>query len=126
MGCGGSKAVVPVENPNKVTTDVAITKFNENQEDDLLDDEKREDFFAKIKNVDLPQNAEESQINIRQKRKKRELKQGGFLKRLVNQIQEDEIEDEDDGAVLGQDDVEVTNPLEGGGDEDGDGDEDEG
>jgi hypothetical protein len=55
MGCGGSKAVVPVESPNKITNDVEITKFVVNdEEDDLVDDEKREDFFEKIKNVELP------------------------------------------------------------------------
>jgi hypothetical protein len=66
MGCGSSKsnAVEPTGKP-EITTDVDITKFGENEEEDLVDDEKREDFFEKIKNVELPQNAEESQIQIR-------------------------------------------------------------
>ena len=119
MGCGSSKsnAVEPTGKP-EITTDVDITKFGENEEEDLVDDEKREDFFEKIKNVELPQNAEESQIQIRQKRKQRELKQGGFLKRLVNQIKEDEEDEEfeneegNDDEILEGDDVEVTNQLE--------------
>lgn len=114
MGCGSSKATVePEKVGNTVTNDVSITKFGENEEEDMIDDEKREDFFEKIKDVVLPQNAEESQINIRQKRKQRELKQGGFLKRLVNQIQEDEEEQmAEDGEILEEEDVEVTNPIE--------------
>lgn len=114
MGCGSSKAAVePEKVGNTVTNDVSITKFGENEEEDMIDDEKREDFFEKIKDVVLPQNAEESQINIRQKRKQRELKQGGFLKRLVNQIQEDEEEQmAEDGEILEEEDVEVTNPIE--------------
>lgn len=82
MGCGSSKNAVDAKNKTgaeDITPNVDITKFGEGEEEDIVDDEKKEDFFEKIKNVDLPQNAEESQIQIRQKRKNRELRQGGFL-----------------------------------------------
>ncbi len=100
MGCGGSKsnAVEPTLLVNNtISKDVAISQFKENEEEDVTDDLKYEDFFTKVKNAQIAQDGEQSQLNIRDKRKHRELKQSGFLKKLVADDADDIEEDQDEG-----------------------------
>ena len=90
MGCGSSTNAVQPKNKNEISKDVKISQFGENFEEDMVDNKQGNDFFEKIKNAQLPQNPEQSQQNIRQKRKQRELQQGGFLKKLVGQANDED------------------------------------